>query len=371
MTRREFPLLLAGSLARAGFAASDVIETMLAEATPENTRNSEGDVLPLKDGALLAAWSDFYGGRDDDSPARISAAISRDGGRTWSRRYTLLENAGKQNVMSVSFLRSRSGEVLFFYLVKNSRSELYPEIRRSRDEGKTWSAAVRVVADPGYYVMNNARAVRLKSGRILCPTSFVDNLGSRGESFQTVMYASDDDGRTWRRGKQTISCPNRGAMEPGLLEMRDGRLLQIIRTQVGRIWHSYSADGGDSWTEAQPWTVAAPEAPSTLLRLPGKGELLLIYNPVVDLKAGHSGPRTPLVAATSADEGRTWSRPMILESDSRATYAYTSATVHRSRVLLTYYVERGGLLSLRFKSMPVEWFRASRARAEGTALFKP
>ncbi len=362
MTRREFPLLLSGTLARAGFAAAGVIEAMLAVSTPENKRNSEGDVLLLKDGRLLAAWSDFYGGSDDAAPARISAVVSQDGGRTWSKRYTLLENTGKQNVMSVSFLRSRAGEVLFFYLVKNSRTELYPEVRRSRNEGKTWSDAVRVVADPGYYVMNNARVVRLKSGRIVCPTSFVETLGSRGESFRTVMYVSDDDGRTWRRGKQTVSCPKRGAMEPGLLEMKDGRLLQIIRTQVGRIWHSYSTDGGDTWTEANPWTVAAPEAPSTLARLPGKGELLLIYNPVVDLKAGHSGPRTPLVAATSADEGRTWSRPTTLESDPSATYAYTSATIHRSRVLLTYYVERGGLLSLRFKSIPIEWFRTgSRA----------
>jgi len=359
MTRRDFSLLLTSSLARAESASGEVIETMLAQSTPENRRNSEGDVIALKDGTLLAAWSDFYGGSSDEAPARISAAISRDGGRAWSPRHTLLENTGKQNVMSVSFLRSRSGEVLFFYLVKNSGTELYPEVRRSRDEGKTWSAAVRVVTDPGYYVMNNARVVRLKSGRILCPASFVEDLGSHGQNFRTVMYCSDDDGRTWRRGKQTVSCPKRGAMEPGLLEMNDGRLLQIIRTQLGRIWYSYSTDGGDSWTEAQPWTMAAPEAPATLVRLPGKGELLLIYNPVVNLAAGHSGPRTPLVAATSADEGRTWSQPMTLEGDPSATYAYTSATIHRSRVLLTYYVERGGLLSLKFKSIPIEWLRAA------------
>ena len=33
-------------------------------------------------------------------------------------------------------------------------------------------------------------------------------------------------------------------MEPGLVELRDGRVLQIIRTQLGRIYRSFSGDGG-------------------------------------------------------------------------------------------------------------------------------
>ena len=228
--------------------------------------------------------------------------------------------------MSASFLRSLKGELLLFYLVKNSSTELYPEVRRSRDDGKTWSDPVRVVGEPGYYIMNNARAVRLKSGRILCPTSF------GGPTYRTVMYYSDDDARTWHRGNGVISCPQRGAMEPGVLELEDGRVLQIIRTQLGRIWHACSTDGGDAWSEARPWNVAAPEAPSTLVRIPATGALLLIYNPAVQSGASHGGRRTPLVAALSTDQGRTWSAPKTIESDPAATYAYTSATFHRERV---------------------------------------
>lgn len=332
-----------------GAAAGEAgFSTMLAESTPQNRRNSEGDVIALKDGRLLAAWSDFYGGSRDDAAARISAATSRDGGRTWTARYTLQENTGRQNVMSVSLLRNR-GEILLFYLVKNSTSELYPVMRRSRDEARTWSEPLRVTADPGYYVMNNARVARLRSGRLVCPTSFVPDIARRGEPFRNVMYFSDDGGATWRRGRQTVVCPKRGAMEPGLLELKNGRLLQIIRTQLGRIWYALSADGGDTWTEAQPWTVVAPEAPSTLIRLPGRRGLLLVYN-------SSERVRTPLAAAVSKDEGRTWSGPREIESDRTATYAYTSATVYRSRVLLTYYVARGGLWSLRFRSVPLSWF---------------
>jgi sialidase-1 len=350
-------LIVAALDSSGGLLVAESVETMLAPATVENPRNSEGDVIALRDGALLAAWSEFTGGARDDSRARIAAARSADGGRTWGPRFTLQENVGAQNVMSVSLLRSRSGEILFFYGVKNSPRELYFMVRRSRDEAQTWSEPVRVIADPGYYVMNNARVVQLSSGRILCPTSFTEEVWTRKEQFRTVMYYSDDDGRTWRRGRGVAVCPQRGAMEPGLLELRDGRLLQIIRTQMGEIWHSHSSDGGDTWTEARPWTVRAPEAPSTLVRLPGSGELLLIYNPVVKLGTDHSGPRTPLVAALSRDEGKTWSRPKEIELDRSATYAYTSVTFHGESALLTYYVSRDKRLSLKFKSLALEWFR--------------
>jgi Neuraminidase (sialidase) len=146
-------------------------------------------------------------------------------------------------------------------------------------------------------------------------------------------------------------------MEPGLVELDDGRVLQIIRTQLGQIWHCHSNDGGDTWTEASPWTMAAPESPSTLARTPDRGEFLLIYNPTVRLGTDHSGPRTPLVAALSTDEGRTWSEPKAIESDLSAQYAYTSVRFHQDRALISYYVAHGGLLSLKFKSIPLSWFR--------------
>jgi sialidase-1 len=265
--------------------------------------------------------------------------------------------------MSATLLRSRkSGEILFFFLVKDSEEELYPMVRRSRDEGKTWSEPLRLHHDPGYYVMNNARVIQLKSGRILCPMSFTSRVMTKNHEFRNVVYYSDDDGRTFRRSPSILSAPKRGAMEPGLIELIDGRVLQIIRTQVGQVWHSISSDGGVTWPAASPWTVAAPESPSTIFRLPPAksgtpGELVIIYNPSVKAGSDHSGPRTPLAASLSTDEGRTWSPPKIIESDPAATYAYTSATLHREQVLLTYYYGKNKLYSQRFKSLPVSWFR--------------
>ena len=355
----------------AATAAADngvLIESFIARATDGNPRHTEADILVRRDGSLLVAWSDFYAGSRDDAPARISAAVSNDGGRTWQARATLQENTGGANVMSVSFVRSRTGDVLFFFLQKNSLTDLKAYVRRSTDDARTWGEPVLVTADPGYHVMNNARVIQLRSGRLLAPVASTKQVGTKTDDFRTSVYLSDDDGRTWRRSRTLLSAPKRGAMEPGLVELKDGRVMQIIRTQTGFIWRSFSSDGGETWTDAAPWDIESPESPATLAVTPG-GDWLLVWNPKVVwsnpektvLGANHGGARTPLASMVSADEGRTWSRPRNLEGNPESTFAYTSVTFHDGRALLTYYdFPKGGkLLSLKFKSVPLAWFRTS------------
>jgi sialidase-1 len=351
------PTLLSLFLGCASTSPIEIIEATIAPATESNRRNTEGDIVVLRGGTLFAAWSEFYGGNRDDSSARIVGSRSSDGGRTWGERYVLQENIGQQNVMSVSLIRSQSGDILMFFGVKNGPDDLHFYTRRSADDAKTWSEPVRMHDEPGYFVMNNDRVMQLRDGRLLAPMAFTEKVWTSSEAFRTVVYYSDDDGHTWTLGPAKLEAPKRGAMEPGLLEMPDGRILQIIRTQVGMIWHSYSSDRGETWSEAMPWTMAAPESPSTLIRMPDLDDLLLIYNPDVDLDAGHSGTRTPLVGAVSQDNGKTWSEPRMIEPDPDATYAYTSATVDSDRILLTYYYAKDRLYSLRFKSIPADYFR--------------
>ncbi len=117
---------------REGPIVSNEFEYLVVPATLDNPRNTEGDIVELVDGRLLLVWSDFYGGEmPDHAPARISAMISDDQGRTWGERYTVQENVGGQNVMSASLLRLACGELLLFYLVKNADDDLQAYARRS------------------------------------------------------------------------------------------------------------------------------------------------------------------------------------------------------------------------------------------------
>lgn len=339
--------------------SKETFSLRLAEATVEYPRNSEGDVIALKDGALLACWTRFYGGTEDSAAAHIAARISVDGGRTWDAPFVLQENIGRENVMSASLLRERSShDILFFYLVKNSLSDLKLHCRRSCDEGKTWAAPVLVTLGDAYHVVNNARIVQLSSGRMLAPCAYAA-AGPPEWSFRTVIFYSDDGGRNWSRAAGQISAPKRGAMEPGVIELRDGRVLQIIRTQLGQIWKAYSEDRGLTWTQPEALGVPAPEAPSTISRIPMTGDLVLFYNPVVDPDHHHRGTRYPLSVAISRDEGLTWLRTVDLETHQTHEYAYLSCTFHADRALLTYYVGNMPLpsgpegLSQKFVSLPI------------------
>ena len=198
---------------------------------PDNPRNSEGAFLPLKDGRILFAYSRYYGtSRSDHATADIAARYSSDKGATWTDKDEIIvKNHGGMNVMSVSLLRLQSGEIALFYLLKNSTSDCRPVLRRSFDEGKTWSEPTMCITDEvGYYVLNNDRVIQLKDGRLLFAVSRHGFDGGKFDGKGVVTtYSSDDNGATWRRGKsmlKVVSPSGRqyAAQEPGVVVCQGG-----------------------------------------------------------------------------------------------------------------------------------------------------
>jgi sialidase-1 len=331
-------------------------------ATKSNPRYSEGSIIELADGSLLFAITEFIGSGSDFAKAQIIARRSTDGGRTWGKPRVLQENVGGRNVMSVTLRRlpksgSRVPPIGLFYLVKNSFSNLLVYLRVSRDEGKSFGKPIRVTTTPGYHVLNNDRVTVLSSGRILVPVATTADV-RKVNRFVSWCFLSDDGGKSWRPGKGKVGYARRGAMEPEVLELNDGRVLMIVRTQLGHIAAAYSTDGGDTWSKPADWGVKAPEAPATLRRIPSTGDLLLIWNNTFRNGSGHGGNRTPLTAAVSSDEGKTWRHVRDIETRSDQTYAYTSLTFIGPRAVMSYYVrdEKTGRISTRFRSLPVSWF---------------
>ncbi len=328
-------------------------------ASAEHPRYSEGSILPLADGSLLFAVTEFDASTHDFAPARIVARRSHDGGATWQSPEVLQENVGDMNVMSATLrrLRSEHGADALFYLVKDGRDDLKAYVRFSSDEMRSLGEPRLVTDAPGYHVLNNDRVTELADGRLLSPVAWTRDVANDGR-FESRCYWSDDGGQTWATGTSSVSVAKRGAMEPEVLELDDGRVLMIVRTQLGEIYASYSPDRGETWSAAEPWGVRSPEAPATLRRIPATGHLLLVWNPRYDAQANHGGRRTPLVAAISQDEGRTWNALRVLEARSDQQYAYTSVVFLEDRVLLSYYVhdDATARISARFRSLPLRWF---------------
>jgi len=340
----------------------EIYEIMVCPATKENPRNSEADIIELRDGRRLLAYTDFYCYSGHDmAPARISGKISSDGGRSWSLPFTIQENVAVENVMEGNLLRLQSGEIVLFYLRKDSEADCRPFMRKSFDEGKSWGEPVPMAKFfPGYYTINNGRVIQLSSGRLLVPVAYTPNVWMLSNLTSFCLY-SDDNGRTWFnphalmiyiQGRTEVSLPNATAEEPGLVELKDGRVTMILRTNLGYVYKAYSQDGGLTWTEPESMGLVSPRAPATIKRIPTTGDLLMVWN-------NTPGPRrVPLTAAISRDEGEKWENFRNLETDERYTYAYPSVTFLGEEALLTYYVydEKTRLISLKLKRIPIQWF---------------
>ena len=323
------------------------IEKHLTLAPGEgNPRNSEGDFVQLKDGRWLFIYTHFTEGASDHAGAFLASRESTDGGRSWSGEDKLVvANEGGFNVMSVSLLRLNTGELALFYLRKNSMEDCRPWLRISRDEAKTWSEPIECIPAPvGYYVLNNDRVIQVANGRLIMPTAFHGTVNGRLQPGSIVTHLSDDRGKTWRRSESVLERDAAGErisfMEPGVVELGEGRLLMVIRTRVGCQYLSESKDNGQTWSTPRPSQILSPEAPATVTKVPSTGDLLLIWNDHAgkpeEYRRRQPPIRTPLAVAISRDEGKTWENKKLIEDEPDHGYCYTAVAFDDERVLLGY-----------------------------------
>ena len=326
--------------------------TVVAPTSPGNPRNSEDAIIELENGSLLLAWTDFYAGHDDDhAPARISGMISTDGGRTWVDKYTLVENDAGCNVMEVNFLRLRNDDLALFHCQKNTRrTDCRVIMRTSSDEGKTWRVAAQLSAPGKYTGLTNSRCIRLETGRILLEA---------WEGGDSYCYLSDDDGRTWRESQRVRPAGGECA-EPACIELKDGRVMMLMRTELGCQYKSVSNDGGQTWSDPAPTPLRGSAAPVFISRIPTTGDLLAIWNHNPAKLTPGQPPmgipkRNPLTAAISKDEGETWQNHRNLVDDPRDAWDYPAVTWIGNRAIVTYsrYARSAALL---LKIVPARWF---------------
>jgi len=286
-------------------------------------------VVELADGSLLAAAGDH---------TRTSA----DGGLTWSEPAPFPDG-----VIGNSLLRLRSGAIALtggdaLFL----RSD---QLWLSVDEGKTWQSRGPIPLKGFPYPCT---MVQLESGRLIFPsrTSYantnhpdllMDEVASYGtwRGHRTLVSGhyhwpeidiafisySDDEGRTWQQCEDPLmgwfdrdGAPNGlGGLtpcdEPSVAEARDGRLVFMARSVVGRLVASTSTDGGLTWSAVLPTDLPSSYSPPHLVRIPQTGDLLCVWNQVSRGEIRRGYRRGRLSVALSRDCGLSWENFRTLE----------------------------------------------------------
>ena len=127
--------------------------------------------------------------------------------------------------------------------------------------------------------------------------------------------------KTWTKTGAIHSA--KGNIQPSVVQLSDHSLVAYCRRggnydpkTIGYIVRAESRDGGMTWSEGKDSRFPNPNAAIDFLKLKS-GRLLLIFNDSMSR-------RTPLTAALSSDEDRTWPiRRNIREGDN--DFGYPSA----------------------------------------------
>jgi len=249
--------------------------------------------------------------------------------------------------MSVSLLRMGNGDLGMFFLRKSGKVDCRLHLVRSTDEGKTWSEPICCINRSGYFVTNNDRIIKLKSGRIIAPANL-----HPGETFDTIQNAStshffisDDDGLSWREAKTSCEIPfpesSSGLQESGIIELADGKLWAWSRTSHGSQFMCYSHDSGETWgipSHSEFFTSAW--SPMSMKEIGESNKIIAVWNPIpaylTQIVKPGTWRRTPLICAIGDNKGNNFNDIFVLEDDDNIGYCYTAIYFEEKFLLLSY-----------------------------------
>ncbi len=332
------------------------MKTRLVHELPpseNNPRNSEGSFVRGKNGDILFAYSRYTGESIHDHAACDIALIrSSDEGESWSEPTVIAPASffGTKNVMSVSSLIQKNGDIAFYFLIKENNFTTTVGRAVSSDGDSFVCERCEADFEPQYYVVNNDRLVRLKSGRILAPAAYItakenirDTDAHEHFPYRTTLLYSDDDGKSFKRvsWNETIYNTNyvaRGLQEPGIIELGDGSLFLWMRTGVGCQYESMSNGDIESFSRPVGGRFTGPDSPLQIKEY--DGVYYAVYNPIPNYNGRENKKstwgRTPFVIRKS-DDGDNYGKLNVIENDETRGYCYPAIFKTNDRALLVGY----------------------------------
>jgi len=267
-----------------------------------------------------------------------NALLSTDEGLTWTQTPLFSEPAKFTVSSERALLRTREGVIISSWMNLTERAQpkgwrwgekavswqefvLPTYTCRSTDEGQTWEPPVKI-SDPWCGCIHSL--IQMKSGRIVLVGQEIIPQWRHA----TVMWVSDDLGKSWQRGDMLDygvgTHDHAGSLEGSVIERRDGSLYLLLRTESGFLWEATSRDGL-KWEGLKQTTIPSVTCCPQMARLTD-GRIALLWNapPRHDPKSGSS--RSELSLAFSEDETATWSKPVIVAANhapgGRVSYPY-------------------------------------------------
>jgi len=270
-------------------------------------------------GTLVMVW---YGGKTECAPdVRLFCATHGLADGAWSPPEAIFssERVGKdlghpvKSLGNAILLPGRDGalRLLFTSIAVGKWSGCRLGTCVSRDGGKTWTRTQPLRLSPFF---NFSDLVRNRPVPLIGGGWCVPIYHELTCKYPEILWFDDRNGTI--SFSKTRIAGGRTTTQPSLVPLDERRAIVLLRsvTDARKIFISRTSDRGLTWTPPEATDLPNPDAGICALGL-SDGRILLAFNDSPE-------NRNPLSLAVSSDEGRTWKRIAVLESEAEATFSY-------------------------------------------------
>ncbi len=309
----------------------DVTKNEFIFNNPPFSQCHASTLVEVKRGRLLSAW--FGGSHEGNKDVKIwMSSHFKD---RWSEPRVIADGEMSEGksfpCWNPVLFKSAAGKLFLYYKVGPNPREWWGMYKTSRDEGKTWSKAIRL--PDGIIGPVKNKPIQLGDGTILSPSS----TESRTEDWKAHIERSTDEGRTWELIKVDPTTEF-NFIQPSILVHSGGRLQILCRSKEGNVIESWSEDQGNTWSKLKRTELLNPNSGTDAVTLKN-GSQIIVYNPLVPGKEWFNG-RFKLAAAVSQD-GKIWKEIAMLEDGTKEEFSYPAIIQTRDgKVHITYTYDR-------------------------------
>ena len=226
---------------------------------------------------------------------------------------------------------AQNGELLLFYKIGPNVGGWTGWMMRSKDNGTTWNNREAL---PGGILGPIKNKPVMVGNTLLCPSSTEKN------GWKAHIEYTTDYGRTWSKSAAINDGKIISAIQPSILQYKDGRLQILCRSMNRTVNESWSSDSGKTWTAMEASPLPNNNSGTDAVTLMD-GRQLIVYNhvkPADSLPRG-KGARTPLNVALSKN-GKKWYAALILEDSPISQYSYPSVIQSKDGMVHIVYTWR-------------------------------
>ena len=289
---------------------------------PILTRANNGDLLAFTD-TRHQTMHDLPGGK----PIDVAIRRSSDQGKTWSEMKLLHDFKGSLSAGDASVIVDRTtGSIFCFCNVfdNQDRSEgFHYYMQESQDNGKTWTEPkdlTHALRNPKWDARERYTFITSGSGIQLKDGTLLHTMTYAGKKI--FLFGSTDHGKTWGPIGTSVSPGD----ECKVIELKDGSWLVNTRLNgSGYRWSYRTEDRGKTWSKRKDSQLPDPGCNAAIVRF---NDQLLFANDRCQKD------RKELILRMSSDEGQTWSEGWIIDPG-MAGYV-DMAVLDRNKIALLY-----------------------------------